>query len=363
VSAGKANAKGRTRQIVWRTAAQIRDCRPEWAWWHGDGGRLPRDTMALFAGRPDSGKSTAARWFGAGYTLGTIEGCFSGQPQNVAYIAAEESLKAIVKPSLRAVGADMDRIHFPEVQVNGQQVPLLSTVDEQVLTADFKARCITVVIVDPIMSSIGSTVDINRNNETRACLEPWRRMAEAINGLVIGIAHLIKVPGGDIVAAINGSSAFGEVPRAIIAFAIDPQANESQGVLSQEKNNLGRKDLALTYAIESAKVTTDDSLLPVEVGRFVLGEKSDRRVADVIHAHNAQDRLGDRSAEVLNAVYQGPGEVDIATVAARTGLSNDIVGKYLRRLEKNRLVIKVKRGTYDRPGRLREPPRNNTEGG
>jgi hypothetical protein len=213
------------------------------------------------------------------------------------------------------------------------------------------------------MSAIGSTVDINRNNETREYLEPWARMAEAINGLVIGIAHLTKTPGGDIVAAINGSSAFGEVPRAVIAFAVDLQSGGSQGVLSQEKNNAGRKDLALTYIIESVKVTTDDSPIPVEVGRFALGGPSDLRVADVIHAHNAQDRLGERSCDVLEAVRQGPDVVDISTVAARTGMSNDDAGKYLRRLERNSLLIRVGRGTYDWPGRLTEQLPSQTEVG
>ena len=69
--------------------------------------------------------------------------------------------------------------------------------------------------------------------------------------------HLIKVPSGDIVAAINGSSAFGEVARAVIAFAKDPESEDVR-VLSQEKNNAGRSDLALAYRIESAIVTTDD---------------------------------------------------------------------------------------------------------
>jgi RecA-family ATPase len=222
------------RQISWRTAAEIKDRRPQWAWEYEGYGRLMQDTLVLFAGRPDAGKSTAARFFAAGYTNGTIDGCFLGEPQNVAYIAAEESLEVMVKPSLRAVGADMTRIHFPEVQINGQQARLLSNVDEQALTADFLQRGITVVIVDPVMASIGSAVDINRNNETREFLEPWARMAEAINGLVIGIVHLVKAPGGDIVAAINGSSAFGEVARAIIAFARDPQPDDNECVLSQE---------------------------------------------------------------------------------------------------------------------------------
>lgn len=232
--------------LTWRTAADIKDRRPEWGWTYAGGGRLPRSALSLFAARPGVGKSTAARWFAAGYTNGTIEGCFIDHPQNVAYIATEESLEAMVKPSLRAVGADMCRIHFPRIEMDGKQVRLLSALDEAALTADLLARGITVMIVDPVMSTVGGKVDLTRNNEIRECLEPWARMVEAINGLVLAIVHLIKAPGGDILAAINGSSAFGEVARAVVAFALDLQAADGTGVLSQEKNNAGRSDLALS---------------------------------------------------------------------------------------------------------------------
>ena len=63
----------------------------------------------------------------------------------------------MVKPSLRAAGADLDRIHFPTVKMDGKVVRLLSAVDEAALTADLNARGITVVFVDPVMSAIGAT--------------------------------------------------------------------------------------------------------------------------------------------------------------------------------------------------------------
>ncbi|OBH94888.1 AAA family ATPase [Mycobacterium sp. E2733] len=144
------------REIVWKTADQIKDRQAEWAWHFKGGGRLARATHALFVGRPDVGKSTAARWLAASYTRGTVTGCFYNQPQNVAYIANEESLEVIVKPSLRGVGADMQRVHFPEVRVDDHRVPLLSIVDEKALTADFLARGISIVVIDPVMAAIKS---------------------------------------------------------------------------------------------------------------------------------------------------------------------------------------------------------------
>jgi hypothetical protein len=278
----------------------------------------------------------------------------------VAYIATEESLEAMVKPSLRAVGADMSRIFFPKVEMDGKAVRLLSVLDEEALTADFIERDISVVIVDPVMSTVGGKVDLNRNNEIRDCLEPWARMAEAINGMVLAIVHLIKVPGGDILAAINGSSAFGEVSRAVIAFALDLQAADGTGVLSQEKNNAGRNDLSLAYSIESATVQTDD-LLDAKVARFVIGGESDRRVADVLHTNNAGERLGARSWEVVEVVRgaNAPTGAEVVS-AAVAGLSRNDATKYLRRLERAGFLVRRGRGLYEYRralgDRLRETP-------
>lgn len=165
VSQGISPAMGRRVELT--TFADIRDDTPEWVWSYDGRGRIQRGTFTLFGGRPGAGKSTAARWFVAGFSTGTLDGCFLGRPQNVAYIAAEESGRYVVKPSLRAAGADLNRIYFPTVTSDGRATRLQSVADENELTELLIANNITVVVVDPVMSTIGGGVDIHRNNETR----------------------------------------------------------------------------------------------------------------------------------------------------------------------------------------------------
>jgi hypothetical protein len=153
--------------------------------------------------------------------------------------------------------------------------------------------------------------------------------------------------GGDIVAAINGSSAFGEVARAVIAFTLDLQSGDGTGVLSQEKNNAGRLDLALAYTLETVTVTTDD-LLPAEVARFVLGGESDRRVADVLRTNSAQERLGAQSWEVVEVVRNANAPVGADVVsAAIDGLTRKDASQYLRRLERSGFLTRRGRGVYE----------------
>jgi AAA domain len=153
--------------------------------------------------------------------------------------------------------------------------------DEDALTKALLAAGVTVVIVDPVMATIASQVDIHRNNEVRTFIEPWARIATAVDGIVVGIAHLIKMPSGDIVAGINGSSAFGEVPRAVFGFAKDPNSDEGHRIMSQEKNSTGREDLALSYEIATSIITTDTGKT-AEIGTFVILGPSDKTVSDVL---------------------------------------------------------------------------------
>jgi hypothetical protein len=272
--------KGRViRQIG---AGDVSDDVPTWAWSYGGKGRIQLGTLALWAGRPGAGKSSAARWWAAEATRGRLDGIWYGQPQRVAYIApAEESLRYTIKPGLRAVDADLSRVWFPQVFHDDEPTRLLALTDEQALTELLLASETRVVIVDPLMSTIGSNVDIHRNNETRAYVEPWARIADAIGGVVLGVVHLRKDAAGDPVAAINGSSAFGEVARAVFGFAKDPESDEGDRVMSQAKNSTGEEDLALTYRIAGAVVRTDTGA-EAEVGRFEITGQATTTVGEIL---------------------------------------------------------------------------------
>jgi hypothetical protein len=333
-------------------ATDISDDIPTWVWHYNDKGRIQLATLSLFAGRPGAGKSTAARYFTAGYTKGTISGTWEGKPQSVCYIASEESREYIIKPGLRAVDADLSRVYFPQVTFSGSDdVPVLATRDEQKLTNLLIAHDIRVVIVDPIMSTISSTTDVHRNNETRAALEPWSRIAQRIDGVVHGIVHLNKAPGGDVVAAINGSSAFGEIARSVFAFAKDPESEDGHRVMSQEKNNAGEEDLALVYDIEKQIVRTDSSRT-AEVARFVIVGESDRTVGDVLRdtSRSGGRRPGrpmsDRTQEVL-ACARAMDDVTAVALAERLKMHRKEVSVYLYRLvDYGQLYRSPKRGHY-----------------
>jgi hypothetical protein len=269
-------SKGRVLRMTW--AKDIADDVPTWAWEYDGYGRILRGAVCTFAGRPGAGKSTAARWFVAGYTTGRISGCFHDQPQRVAYLTSEESWEYTVKPGLRAAGADMNRVARLTVEMDGKTVKLLGVDDERAMIDQFTDAGISVVVVDPFMGTVEGKTDIYRPNEAREAAEPWQRISEAINGVVILVHHLVKAPNGDVLAGMQGASAFGELTRAMFGFV---KADDDTRIMSQVKNSAGREGLSLIYELEAVEVTTDSGKT-AEVARFLIVGASDLDVGDVL---------------------------------------------------------------------------------
>lgn len=300
--------------------ADIKDDVPTLAWEPKPGyAGIAVGTLVIFGGRPAAGKSTAARWVVAEATNGTLPGAWHGTPVGAAWIGTEESEVYMMKPGLRAAGADLDKVVIPEVEIghesdddNAVVVPILRYLDLDQLADEFTAAGIKVVVLDPLMSAVGSRTDVNRSNEVRARLEPWVKLAEAIDGVVIGIAHLKKSFTGDVVAALNGSSAFGEVARSIFGFAKDDNADDGTRLMSHAKSSIGPETLSYTYTLEPVEVTTDSGKTAT-MSRFVLGEETDRTVSDALREAAAgqpvaspEDKPMSDKAAMLVQILTGP---------------------------------------------------------
>lgn len=332
------------RKIEWTTADQILDAVPLWAWEYDGKGRIQLGTLTLFAGRPGAGKSSAARWFATQATLGLLEGCWAGEPQNVAYIAtAEESAKYTITPGLRAAGADLKRVHFPTATHDGTPTKLLSILDEAELITYLLAHRITVVIVDPLMSTISAGSDVNKNNEVRAQIEPWNRIADAINGIIVGVAHLRKNNTGDVVAGVTGSSAFGEVARAVFGFA--KSVTDDTRVMSQHKNSTGYEDLSLSYQIDSKSVTvaTGDT---TEVGVFRILGPSEVTVEDILTDGGPQEGHGADCQRWLHDYLSVEGPVKSKTV--RTEAAKEDYGYRMVQRAAKRLKVVIESRDFPR---------------
>jgi hypothetical protein len=270
------------RVITFKRASAVRKRVPQWVWRHGDEGRIQLGTVSMFAGKPAAGKSTASRWFAAQVTRGTLPGIWEGVPMNVAMVSVEEQEDTTVVPSLEVSGADLDRVFLPEVIDAGRESMFGSIRDEEQFTKLLIDKDIRAVFIDPVMSTFGGKADVYRNNEVREYLNPFVRMAQAINGFVICVHHLRKGTVSDVLGAMNGSSAFGEVPRAVFGFA---PFESGAHVMEQVKNSAGPTDLKLEYHLP-IQYTTDDDGVPFELPKFEIKGNTTVSISDIDEARD-----------------------------------------------------------------------------
>lgn len=299
---------------------------PEYVWEPDvDGkphGAMALGSLVLAAGRPGAGKSSWGRWTAAQVSRGTLPGIWAGTPHGVAYIAGEESLKYNVIPSLIAAGADMEKVFHPRVDFIApdgeiEHVALVPEKDMRELTALLIAHGVKLIIVDPLMEFMGTNSDVYKNNEVRAKLKPWSKLAEDIDGVVIAITHLNKSGNGDVVAGINGSSAFGEVARAVFGFAKDPDSEDGDRIMSQEKNSVGTEGAAWVYRIQGQEITNTEGKRG-EFGTFVMIGDSDRTVGEVLRdasfGPGGDGRTGDVKTFVLDLLNSEGGMAPAAKI-------------------------------------------------
>jgi hypothetical protein len=302
--AGGLPAKRRVK-LTPASAIKIRPVRWTWA------GRIPMGAVTMTAGHGGLGKSTFHTWLIAEITRGRLAGALMGTPRHCVIAASEDSWSHTIAPRLVAAGAVMDRVHRAEVvTIDGEYGELTLPVDIPALEAALLEVDAALLSVDPLMSRVDMALNTHGDRETRAALEPLSQMADRTGVAVLGNGHFNKSASTDPMALLMGSKAFGNVCRAVIAFAGDVDDDgrpDGTVVVQQVKNNLGRLDLpSLRYRIASTNIDTDEG--PADVGRVVPLGETDRQVSQIFASANrapADESKLEAAVEWLEHVLRG----------------------------------------------------------
>lgn len=332
VASGITTTSHRKQHLMPASAVEIQ--RVRWLWDttpHGEAptshGRIPLNALTIGAGAPGVGKSQFGVWLAAQITRGELPGELAGQPSNVIIAAAEDSWAYTIAPRLIAAGADLDRVFRIEVTDDQQPTARLTLpTDTSAVGQLCEQYGVRLFLADPLLSLIDANINDYRATEVRAALEPLIAAAERYEFTIYGLAHFTKNGGADPLTRLAGSGAFGQLIRALIAFA----RNDDDGtfVMSLEKNNLGRENLpGYEYAIRPVTVETKDG--PTYVSRFELGEQTDSSVRQVMrdasHTSPADRAEANESVQWLreHLIEQGGTDLvaDIMKAAGREGIS------------------------------------------
>lgn len=266
------------RRITVQSLASVKTRVPLWVWEYEQVGRIQLGTLCLFAGKPGAGKSTATRWFASRISDGTLPGVWYGNPMRVAVYSPEEQLDDTIAPSLQAHDANLSNVLSLSAFEAGIDDGILSVRDEGRLTETLLANNIRALFIDPVIGTFDTKVaDPNKTSDVRRHLMPYVRIAKAINGIVIGVTHLRKGNVVDVMTNINGSSAFGEIPRAVFGFA---SVGDGMNVVEQVKNSAGQNGLKLEYRLPIERGLADDGQT-YELPRFEIKGSTELSITDI----------------------------------------------------------------------------------
>lgn len=326
------------RKVVVTLASQIEPRPVRWLW----PDRIPAGALTLLAGREGIGKSLVGVHLAAQLTRGTLPGQREGRPARVMFATSEDAWEFTMVPRLLAAGADLTRVGRVQVDDAGMVTGITTPVDVPELSAYIGAHDVAMLVLDPLTSVMDGRIDAHRDREVRTALEPLGKLAEDTGAAVLGLVHLGKGIGTDPVNLILGSRAFSAVARLALVAARDPD-DDATNVLSVEKSNLGRIDVAaLTYRIDGAQVATEEG--PAGAGVLVWTGETDRRVRDIMADHGDERTERDEAADWLTAYLTDSGGEAAARDIFKAARSERIAERTLKRARARAGVQSERRG-------------------
>jgi len=232
----------------------------DWLW----EGRIPRAELTLLVGDAGLGKSALTCDLAARVTRGQL----GGTPADVVIASAEDSAAHTIVPRLIAAGARLSKVHFVTVVTDGIEGGIVLPDDIQDLQAKIIEVNAELVIIDPVVAHLSARIDSHRDHSVRVALSPLARLAARTGAAIVGIGHLNKGDSSNVIARINGSTAFFAAARSVLLFAADPPDSESDRALAHAKSNLSAHAVTLRYRVE--KRVIEPSGEPIETIVLVL---------------------------------------------------------------------------------------------
>lgn len=303
------------RRIVLRRASDIKPRRVKWLW----SGRIALGTLALFAGREGMGKSSVCAWLIAQITRGSLQGESLGHPRSVLVCATEDSWEHTIVPRLMAAGADLTRVFQVEVlSADDIRVGLSLPRDLHQMEQTAIATDAAMLLLDPLTSRLGESLDTHKDSDVRRALEPLVAIADRTDMAVLGLMHHNKSGSTDPLQLVMGSKAFTAVARSVHTAVPDPDdETDTRRLFGTPKNNLGPTDMpTLAFTMAPYAVETDDGT--AWTGKVVWGVESTASIGDAM-------RRGAESHDDKSATSEAAGWLaDFVEVSGGVAASADI---------------------------------------
>lgn len=231
---------------------------------------IAKGTLTLITGLPELGKTTLlVRILSAvtqGQTIGTEQ---HGEASRAFVLSSEDNFEVSILPRIKVIGGNPSKLIVPqEKDERGHACRMTFPSDCERLIDAIRKSGATLVVIDPLAKYVVAP-DLNQEIATREILDSLQHVAQETGASVITSRNFNKSQSGPLLSRINGSAAFRDVPRSILAVTTHPR-EKGQRVLVHAKCSYAEKSRPLNYSL------TIMSGQPV----FTVGEESDLKIEE-----------------------------------------------------------------------------------
>lgn len=230
--------------------------------------RLACGKFSIITGNPGLGKSQITASLTAVVTTGGRWPVTRDQAPkgSVLILSAEDDPEDTIRPRLEAAGAALESVHLLQAVMAPSETSgsvrrgfNLSMDIPKLVVRMREIGDVRLVIIDPISAYFGNT-DSHKNAEVRTLLLPLQQAAQEMGAAIIGVSHLTKSEGMDVLLRTQGSVGIVAAARAVFGVGKDKD-DPGKRYFMPLKNNLATDMNGFSYHIEEYCLAGSDPLI------------------------------------------------------------------------------------------------------
>jgi hypothetical protein len=280
------NEQEESRPLVARRIDEFERRDLEWLWYPF----VPNGMLTLMIGEKGMCKSSVGLDMAARISTGRAWPQFGDEPAERApegsaiILCQENDIPIIIRPRLEAAGADISRVRTLgyDVAEDDQQFDPLSRLDTTIKEVERQVKEIgdvKLIMIDPITDYVGK-IDMYRDNQVRALLNPLGRLASKYDLAVLLILHVNKKTDLPTRYRGLGSVAFRNVAQSCLVVAKHPDLPD-QRCLAQDAANLTARLHSVSFCPVSVgtyhRIEWDQDWQDVDVDELLADQRTSKK--------------------------------------------------------------------------------------
>ena len=210
---------------------------------------FPLSAVSMIYGDSGIGKSTSTYALCAGLSVGILPTKQKCEPIKSIILSAEDPADKVVRPRLRAMGADLSKMLVPKESDEGEPPFRLDDGGCLELTNAIREWDARVVVIDPLRSYFDGD-NMDNQLQARAFMNRLNGIARATGAAMILVHHVNKNTMARGRYRASGSQDFFDACRSALMAIQDPHDQEHYA-LSHEKHNLSPRGDSLGYTFDA----------------------------------------------------------------------------------------------------------------